>query len=105
MDGTIPGALLPRMGGASGIGTIFSGTMAMLLTMDTDRNEPSIDHIARKYERLRTLLDLGATMENQGVSLHLADLRMDVRGIADMTDEAWREALRSVQDHLGPHAA
>ena len=54
------------------------------------------DSIERRLERLRALLRMGGTMENQGVSLHLGDLRMDVRTIADMNEEAWTSVLSSL---------
>lgn len=55
----------------------------------------------RRAERLKTLLRLGGTMESQGMSMHLGEMRMDVRSIGDMNDEAWRNVLDSVRGHCG----
>ena len=73
---------------------------AMFLTTHSETNELRIDRIARKCERLRTLLNMGGTMENHGISLHLADLRMNVRSIADMDESVWRVAARNIIESL-----
>ena len=55
----------------------------------------------RRAERLKALLRLGGTMESHGLSLHLGELRMDVRSIGDMNDEAWRDILGSLLGRYG----
>ena len=59
------------------------------------------DRSTRKRERLKALLKIGGTMENQGASLHLGDLRMDVSSIADMSDEAWSAIWDSLKTPSG----
>lgn len=57
-----------------------------------------MDRIQRKAGRLRTLLDLGGTLENKGGTLHIHGLRIDVSGLADMDEAVWPEVRRSIEE-------
>lgn len=62
---------------------------------------PGMDRINRRVSRLRTLLGLGATMENMGNSLHLADMRIDVGNLTDMDEAVWGRVQRSIEERMG----
>lgn len=64
--------------------------------------EKPIDRIARRAARLRTLLQLGGRMENNGASLHVAGLRMDVGNISDMDEAVWGQVQRNIRETLDP---
>ena len=57
---------------------------------------PPMDRIERKVARLKTLLDMGGTLENKGETLHIRGLRMDVTGLAEMDEAVWSEVRRSI---------
>lgn len=67
---------------------------------DTSSIAP-IGRMERKAKRLRALLKMGGTLENQGNTLHIVGLRIDVRSIADMDEAVWRRAARSIIEMLG----
>lgn len=57
-----------------------------------------MDRIERKVARIRTLLDMGGTMENKGGTLHVQGLRIDVAGLADMDEAVWSQVRSSIAD-------
>ncbi|MCI1752829.1 MAG: hypothetical protein LKM36_08180 [Flavobacteriales bacterium] len=59
---------------------------------------PPLDRIDRKANRLKTLLDLGGTLENKGDTLHIHGLRIDVAGLTEMDKTVWREVRRSIEE-------
>lgn len=61
---------------------------------------PLADRILRKVERLKVLLAMGGTLENNGASVYLSDLRMDVGGIADMNEPVWGEFQRDLRERM-----
>lgn len=65
-------------------------------------SEMPMDRIARRTARLKTLLQLGGRMENNGASLHVADLRMDVGNISDMDEAVWTRVQRDIRETLDP---
>lgn len=73
-------------------------------TFEPDQREietsfiPPMDRIERKVARLRTLLDMGGTMENKGDTLHVHGLRIDVAGLADMDEAVWTQVRSSIAD-------
>ncbi len=72
-------------------------------TMDSySSSEMPIDRIARRAARLRTLLQLGGSMENNGSSLHVAGYRMDVGNISDMDEAVWGQVQRNIREVLDP---
>ena len=72
-------------------------------TMKIHEILPLVERIDRKVERLKLLLEMGGTLENDGASLHLAHLRMDVAGIADMNEPVWNEFHESILGYgIGP---
>ncbi len=65
-------------------------------------SETPMDRIARRAARLKTLLQLGGSMENNGASLHVAGYRMDVGNISDMDEAVWGQVQRNIRDMLDP---
>ena len=63
-------------------------------------SSPVMDRIARKVSRLRTLIGLGGTMEDQGNSLHVADLRINVGNLPDMDELVWGQVQKSIMARI-----
>lgn len=73
-----------------------------ITTTDLNEIEPAftapMERMERKAERMKTLLEMGGTLENKGETLHILDLRIAVSGLSEMDEGVWQEVRRSIEE-------